>query len=55
MRQPQDDALFALSTVAETLDFAARLRLPRSTTSEQRATAVSQVTRVSRGSDTPTF
>eukprot|EP00927_Polykrikos_kofoidii_P024845 TRINITY_DN22478_c0_g1_i1.p1 TRINITY_DN22478_c0_g1~~TRINITY_DN22478_c0_g1_i1.p1 ORF type:complete len:666 (+),score=112.33 TRINITY_DN22478_c0_g1_i1:64-1998(+) len=32
----QEDALYALSTVQETLDFVARLRLPRQTTAKER-------------------
>ena len=41
----QDDALFALSTVRETLLFAARLRLPKTTGDEALAERVDAVIR----------
>lgn len=41
----QDDALFALSTVRETLLFAAKLRLPKTTTAKEREARVDAVIR----------
>jgi len=39
----QEDVLYALSTAQETLDFAARLRLPRSTTTRDRSARIENV------------
>jgi len=41
----QDDALFALSTVQETLDFSAKLRLPSSTPASERDARIDDVLR----------
>merc|ERR1719352_2012726 len=41
----QEDALFALSTVQETLDFSAKLRLPSNTPAEERAARIEDVLR----------